>query len=75
MPKTYVVNDGNRLLMPDGVVLEGGEEIELDDDLAERLSERITLKAAPIDTTEPTKAEPTETPAPVDEVAKKSVKK
>lgn len=49
MAKTYVVNDGNRLLMPSGEVIGEGEEIELDDDLAERLSERITLKVTLID--------------------------
>lgn len=69
MGKIYVVNEGNRVLMPDGVVLEGGAEIELGDDLAERIAERITLKptAKPA---EPTKAEPTEAPAPVDKAKK-----
>lgn len=71
MLKTYTVNDGHRLVMPDNVVLEGGDEIKLDDESASRHFDRVTLKVKtkPV---EPTKAEPTETPAPVDKlVAKK----
>lgn len=77
MAKTYVVNDGNRLLMPSGEVIGEGEEIELDEGLAERLSERITLKVTLIDAgkTDTAKADAV---APIDAVTpdtQKSVKK
>ena len=44
MAKTYTVNDGHTLLMPDGKTLSAGEEVKLDDALAERHADRVTLK-------------------------------
>lgn len=60
--KIYTVNQGHTLVMPGGQTLSGGEDVKLDNDLAERHADRVTLKAKPAKAT-PAPADSAEKPA------------
>lgn len=61
--KTYTVNEGHSLLMPDGTRADQGDEIELDDESAQRHSMRVTLKPSKSSATKSTTADAGNAPA------------